>query len=118
MLEVGARATTQPAPPRVLFEALDQPHRDPSRPWLELLDDEVEPVVVEASAPHLLVWSSLWTARPDARVRLELTAAGAGSRLRWVLLVDEPEPEAPLLGHLRQRLNQLINANLRYSLGQ
>lgn len=116
MIEVGARAKSQPAPPWVLLEALSRPHRDPSRPWLELLEDEVEPDVVEAAQPRLVIWSSLWTRRPDARVRFDLGPHGLGCTLRWTLLVDEPEPEAALLRHLRTRLNQLVNANLRYSL--
>lgn len=41
-----------------------------------------------------------------------------GTDLCWTLLVDEPTPEPTLLGHLCQRLNQLINANLRYTFGQ
>jgi hypothetical protein len=35
-----------------------------------------------------------------------------------VLLVDEPVPDASLLGHLRRRINELINADLRYTFGQ
>jgi hypothetical protein len=35
-----------------------------------------------------------------------------------VLLVAEPLPDASLAGHLRKRLNQLVNAELRYSFGQ
>ena len=38
--------------------------------------------------------------------------------LRWTLLVEEPLPDPSLLGHLRKRLNELINANLRYTFGQ
>lgn len=41
-----------------------------------------------------------------------------GSDLRWTLLVEEPLPDASRLGHLRKRINQLINADLRYSYGQ
>lgn len=120
VLEVGTRAKNQPAPPWVLFEALSEPDRDPARPWLELLADEVAPQVLTARAPHLLVWSSLWTRRPDAHVRFDLHvgAHGSGTLLRWTLLVDQPAPEAALAGHLCKRLNQLINAGLRYSLGQ
>ena len=33
------------------------------------------------------------------------------------LLVNEPMPDAALVGHLRKRLNELINANLRYTYG-
>lgn len=120
MPEVGTRRKSQPAPARVVFEALVDPDRDPTRPWLELLDDEVRPQVLQAEQPHLVVWSSLWRGRPDARVRFDLLAdaGGQGTDLRWTLLVDDPEPDAPLLAHLCKRLNQLVNANLRYSFGQ
>jgi hypothetical protein len=120
MLEAGSRKRNQPAPPRILFEALTQPDRDPARPWLELLDDEQRPQVMEADEPGLVVWSSLWTKRPDAMVRFDLPAdsSGYGTDLRWTLLVDEPMPDAALVGHMRKRLNQLINANLRYTFGQ
>ncbi|MDZ5446611.1 hypothetical protein U2F26_28460 [Micromonospora sp. 4G57] len=65
------------------------------------------------------MWSSLWHKRPDALVRLDLPSDGsAGTDLRWTLFVAEPMPEPPLLGHLRKRLNQLINANLRHTFGQ
>ncbi|RBY75685.1 hypothetical protein DQ239_16600 [Blastococcus sp. TF02-09] len=120
MLEVGSRRRNQPAPPHVLFEALTAPDRDPARPWLRLLDDERCPRVIEAVAPDLVVWSSLWNRRPEAQIRFELPGdrSGYGTDLRWVLLVDEPQPDASLLGHLRRRINELINADLRYSLGQ
>ena len=120
MLEAGSRKRNQPAPPHVMFEALTRPDRDPVRPWLELLDDEVPPRLVEASEPGLVVWSSLWIKRPDAIVRFDLPSdsSGYGTDLRWTLLVDEPMPDAPLVGHMRKRLNQLINANLRFTFGQ
>jgi hypothetical protein len=120
MLEAGSRKRNQPAPPHVIFEALTQPDRDPVRPWLELLDDEQRPRLVEADEPGLVVWTSLWTKRPDAIVRFDLPAdsSGYGTDLRWTLLVDEPMPDAALVGHMRKRLNQLINANLRYTFGQ
>ena len=66
-----------------MFEALTVVDRNPSRPWLELLDDEQWPTVLRAD-----------------------------------LRVDEPVPDDALIAHLRRRLNQLINANLRYALGQ
>jgi hypothetical protein len=118
MLEVGSRKRSQPAPPHVVFEALTRPDRDPTRPWLKLLDDEQRPRLIEADKPGLVVWSSLWTKRPDAIVRFDLEGAGYETDLRWTLLVDEPMPEAPLAGHMRKRLNQLINANLRFTFGQ
>jgi hypothetical protein len=120
MQEAGSRKRTQPAPPHVIFAALTQPDRDPSRPWLHLLDDEQRPRAVETEEPNLVIWSSLWPKRPDARVRFDLPADhfGQGTDLRWTLLLDEPMPDPSLLGHLRNRLNRLINANLRYTFGQ
>jgi len=87
---------------------------------LVLLDDEVEPRVLGADAPHSLSWSSLWTKRPEAIVRFELPhdESGQGTDLGWTLLVGEPAPEATWIGHARKRLNQLINADLRYTFGQ
>ena len=66
------------------------------------------------------MWSSLWPYRPDARIRFELPydAAHSGTDLCWTLLVDEPMPAASSLGHFRYRIDQLINANLRYTFGQ
>ena len=120
MIEVGSRRRHQPAPPHAVYEALTQPDRDPARPWLRLLDDERRPSVVEAAAPDLVVWSSLWDRRPDARIRFELPREreGSGTDLRWALMVEEPPPDASLLGHMRRRINELINAELRYSFGQ
>jgi hypothetical protein len=118
-LEAGSRKRNQPAPPRIVFRALTD--RDPTRPWLDLLDvtDEQRPRLIAADDPSLAVWSSLWTKRPDAIVRIDLPADSSkhGTDLRWTLLVDEPTPDAALLGHLCKRLNQLINANLRYTFG-
>jgi hypothetical protein len=120
MLEAGSRKRGQPAPPRVVFEALTEPDRDRGRPWLNLRDGEQRPRVVEAQEPALVVWSSLWTERPDALVRFELPPdrTGQGTDLRWTLFLDDPMPDPGLLGHLRKRVNQLINADLRYSFGQ
>jgi hypothetical protein len=117
--EVGSRKRNQPAPPHVIFEALTEPDRGPTRPWLVLLDDEQRPRTLQAERPGLVVWSSLWTSRPDAVVRFDLPSdGGGGTDLRWTLLLNDPDPEPPLLGHLRKRLNLLINANLRFTFGQ
>jgi len=53
-------------------------------------------------------------------VRFDLPASvdRFGTDLRWTLSVDEPPPDAPLLGHLRKRLNRLINEDLRMTFGQ
>lgn len=85
---------------------------------MHLTDDEIEPAVIESSRPDLVVWSSLWVKRPDARLRFDLEAAKGGTDLRWTLYVEEPLPDASFTGHMRQRIGELINANLRYSYGQ
>lgn len=119
VLEAGKRKRNQPAPPFAVFEALTEPHREPRRQWLLLLDDEVEPAILEQSNPDLVVWSSIWTKRPDARIRFDLPSDGVGGTdLCWTMTVDGPIPDAPLLGHMRKRVNTLINANLRYAFGQ
>ena len=78
------------------------------------------PLVVERREPGLVVWSRLWPNRPDAVIRFELPAddAGHGTDLTWSLLLGEPEPDASLLGHIRKRINVLINGDLRFSFGQ
>lgn len=91
----------------------------PGTAWLRLLRDEQRPRIVEALSPELVVWSSLWPSRPDALVRFDIAPDGnGGTALRWTLLVEEPLPDPSKLGHFRHRLNQLINADLRYSYGQ
>jgi hypothetical protein len=115
VIEIGNRMRNQPAPPHVIHEALVQPDRDSSRPWLTLLDDERHPRI--ASRDSLVTWSSLWLKRPDAVIEFELQSAGGGTALRWRLYVDEPAPDAALIGHLRKRVNVIINADLRFSFG-
>ena len=118
-MEIGSRRRSQPAPPHVVFEALQEPDRDPLRSWLTLLDDEQRPTVLRSQAPSTLTWSSLWIKRLDAVIEFELPrSADGGIDLRWTLYVDEPAPDDALVGHLRKRLNQLINANLRHTFGQ
>jgi hypothetical protein len=117
VLDAGSRRRNQPAPPAAIREALREPNRDPNRAWLSLHEDE-QPPEVEVDQPDLVIWSSIWTSRPDARIRFDLAAEGQGTALRWTLLVDAPLPEPALLRHMGKRLNQLINANLRYTYGQ
>ena len=114
----GSRQRSQPAPPYVVFEVLTDPDRDPARIWLTLLGNEQAPRIIGAEKPSWLVWSSLWPKWPDAQVRFDLASDDtAGTLLRWTLLMEQvPDPSE--LGHLRKRLNVLINANLRYTFGQ
>ena len=118
MESIGSRKRNQPAPPGAIFEDLCDPNRQPVRPWLHLLDDEMAPVVVESNRPDRVVWSSLWAKRPDARVQFDLHAARGGTDLRWTLYVNEPLPERALAMHMCKRMGELINANLRYTYGQ
>jgi hypothetical protein len=116
---IGRRSRTQPPPPGVVHEALVTPDRDPARPWLFLLDDEVPPRILETVAPTLVTWSSIWVKRPDVTVRFDLTSDGAsGTDLLWTMSADDPVPDAALTGHLRYRLNRLINGDLRATFGQ
>ena len=69
---IGRRQRNQPAPPHVTFEALTDLDCSGERPWLELLDDEERPRVLRASAPMTVVWSSIWTKRPDAVIEFDL----------------------------------------------
>lgn len=84
-----------------------------------LLDDEIEPVILEAVEPELVVWSSLWASRPDDQVRFELSSvAGGQTSVRFTLSTPADPPDRSKLGHLRKRMNTLLFADLRLSYGQ
>jgi hypothetical protein len=97
----------------VVFEALSHPDLDPTRPWLHLLDDELPPRILESVDPRPVTWSSSWRKLSGARIRYDLSACGQETDLRWTLLALERVSDQGLLGHLRKRMNQLINADLR-----
>ena len=118
MIEAGRRQRALPAPPHVVAGSLIEPDSDSARPWLHLLPDGQRPAIVEARPSELVVWSSLWPTLPDAQVRFDIRPDGQGTDLTWTLLLAEPLPDDSKLGHLRKRINQLINANLRYTYGQ
>jgi hypothetical protein len=118
MKELRSRRRNQPAPPWAVFEDLCDPHRQPARPWLELRDDEVEPTVLDSRRAEYVVWSTLWSQRPDASVRFELTAVRGETDLRWIVFVEEPEPDTEFAHHMQHRIGELINANLRHTYGQ
>lgn len=117
-IEFGSRARRLPAPPSVVWASLVDPHRPGTRPWLDLLPDEVEPRVLESTEPARVVWSSLWPSRPDDRVQLDLAVAGDGTSLRFTLLTPDAPPDVSKAGHLRRRLNVILFADLRFSYGQ
>ena len=119
MIEFGSRARILPAPPAVVWESLTQPRKPGARPWLNLLDDEIDPRILRADAPELVVWSSLWPSRPADEVHLELAETGSGeTRLRFTLLTPDSAPDESKTGHLRRRVNELLFADLRCSYGQ
>jgi hypothetical protein len=118
MEEIAGKERTQAPPAWVVWEALADPHHPGRRAWLELADDEVAPLVLEASRPTLVVWSSLWPARPRDQVRFELRPKDGGCALRWRLLTPDPVPAAEVAQHLRRRLNYLVNGELRRTFGQ
>jgi hypothetical protein len=74
MFELGRRTRTLPAPPHIVWGSLIDPHQPRARPWLNLLDDEIEPRVLEAVRPKLVVWSSIWPATPDQIIRFEIAS--------------------------------------------
>ena len=94
------------------------PRMPGARSWLNLLDDEVEPTILDAEKPIRVVWSSLWPSRPNDQVHLELSAAGGETLLRFTLLTPDELPDASKTGHLRRRVNHLLFADLRCSYGQ
>lgn len=118
MEEIAGKERTQAPPAWVVWEALADSHPLGRRAWLDLADDEVAPQVLEASRPTLVVWSSLWPARPRDQVRFELRPKDGGCALRWRLLTPDAAPSAEVTRHLRHRLNYLINGKLRRTFGQ
>ncbi|MDH2425640.1 hypothetical protein [Sphaerisporangium sp. TRM90804] len=118
MIELGSRERAQPPPARVVWESLRDPRRAGGRQWLELRPGEVEPRVLRAVEPELVVWSSLWPERAGDEIRFDIRPAPNGCLLRWTLLTPGEAPEQAVVGRLRYRLNHLINARLRFSFGQ
>ncbi|WP_327048766.1 hypothetical protein OG320_13290 [Microbispora sp. NBC_01189] len=118
MIELGSRERRQPPAAHVVWESLTEPRRPGGRPWLDLRPDEVEPRVLRAVRPELVVWSSLWPERPGDEIRFDIRPAENGCSLRWTLSTPGEFPEPAVVGRLRHRLNVLINARLRFSYGQ
>jgi hypothetical protein len=65
--------------------------------------------------PARVLYEALTTPNRDPG---PLTGASNGTDLTWSLTVNEPEPEPALVGHLRKRVNELINGSLRLAFGQ
>lgn len=118
MQELGRRRQTMPPPAHVLWADLASPRRSGSRVWLDLLDDEQWPSVMDQVEGERVVWSSLWPHRPDDRIVLEVAPGSGGSTLEFVWLAGDPPPADSTIGHVRQRLNRLLFGELRFSYGQ
>ncbi|MEV6365093.1 hypothetical protein [Nocardia asteroides] len=119
MHSIGSSMRNQPAPPQAVHAALAKPDRDPTRPWLILLADEQRPVILEDSTTDRVIWGSLWPKYPTVRIQFDLPTDGrGGTDLRWTMYVEATNLDDSTIGHLRYRLNTLINANLRFSFGQ
>jgi hypothetical protein len=108
----------QPAPASVVWRSLIDPRDVVARQWLDLLDDETSPQTIESAEPTLVVWSSLWPDLPDVTIRFDIRPSSQGCQLRWTLLTSGPAPTDSKRGHMRFRLNVLINERLRLSYGQ
>jgi hypothetical protein len=117
-MELGSRAREQPPPESVVWRSLVVPRDASARPWLDLLDDEIDPQIIDSVEPALVVWSSLWRDQPEVTIKFDIVPSGAGCRLRWTLLTSGSAPTASKVGHMRLRLNVLINEKLRLSYGQ
>jgi hypothetical protein len=118
VIELGSRSRSQPAPAHVVWRSLVEPHDPTARQWLDLVEDETTPRIVGSSEPILVVWSSLWPDLPEATIRFDIEPSGQGCHLRWTLLSPGPAPSDSKIGHLRFRLNVIINERLRRSYGQ
>ena len=104
----------------MVFEALTNPSTSGGREWLKLEANEVTPEILEAREHDLVLWSSLWPPRPDARIQFEISDVPAygDTMLCWRLFVETPIPDDSHLGYLRKRLQELINRDLRAAFGQ
>ena len=84
-----------------------------------MLEDEVEPSIIESVKPELVIWSSIWPKTPEQVIRFELASDGfSGTALTWILTSPTQLDDPSAVGHRRYRLNHLLWAELRYSYGQ
>ncbi len=118
-MEYAARARRLPAPRPIVWRSLTEPHQPGTRPWLALLEDEVEPRVLAAEEPESVVWSSLWPSRARDEIHLQLTQLESGDTLlKFSVLTPDEAPDDSKTGHIRHRVNHLFFADLRFSYGQ
>lgn len=117
MIEYVDRAKPLPAPPHVVWDDLVAPRTTGARPWLVLEPGEVPPQVMESERPRRVVWSSLWSARPDDVVTIDLTGGGGGCRLRVRVATPHDVPDDETVQHVSRRLGQLLYGELRLTYG-
>jgi hypothetical protein len=101
-----------------VWRSLVHLHELVGRRWLDLLDDEIEPAVLGAVEPDLVVWASLWPSRPDDQIRFDLRPGPSGTALRWTVSAPGDAPAQTRITFMRYRMNVLINERLRLSFGQ
>jgi hypothetical protein len=94
------RRKTQAPPPWVIWEALRDPLRSEDRPWFDARPGERPPVVLAETKPQTVVWSSIWTDRPELTIEFLIEPAGSGSCVTWTLLGPEGELDE---AEIRQR---------------
>jgi hypothetical protein len=115
---INGRRRKQPMPPRVLFDTLCTPTSGQPREWLHLQPPEQTPVVLRASATDEVVWSSLWPDVREASIRFVIEQDGPGSRLTWAIELPDDLVDDAKRKHLRRRVDELINRDLRLAFGQ
>ena len=115
MTPYARRTRRLPAPPHVVFDDLAAPARTGPRVWLDL-GASTWPRVLESERPHRLVWSSLWSDRPEDRVELELAEHGSETALTYTLWAAGEVPADA--EDRRRRVSVLLWADLRETYGQ
>jgi hypothetical protein len=114
---LAEREKSQAPPPSIIWETLTDPYRPSARQWLVTADDEVQPTVIDAERPSLVVWSSLWPDRPNDVIRFAIEENSGGTSLKWSLESPDDPPGDARLSQLRHRINYLINGEMRDSFG-
>ena len=108
---VGRRRKAQAPPVHVMVAALADPTTR-NRPWLDLADGEVAPVV-RGVGHDRVVWASLWPEHAEDRVELLVAAhEGTGCLVEWRLWSPVAR-EGPSVRARCRRLQEIINRDLR-----
>ncbi len=116
MVVVASKEKGHAPPPHLIWDCLNEPSEPADHPWLVLIDSEVAPRVLEANRSGLVVWSSPWPDRPRDQIQVTSTSDGDGARVRWTWATPDPPPDEATVRARRHRLNQVVNADLRFFL--